>query len=67
MIPFASPQGEYYSKIYEPAIEKAGLKAIRADNEIFGTGKIIDQIWNGINSAKVLIAELTSRDPNVFL
>ncbi len=66
MMPFASPLGDYYSKIYEPAIKKAGLTPIRADNDIFGTGKIIDQIWSGITSAKVLIAELTSRNPNVF-
>jgi len=66
MMPFASPLGEYYSKIYEPAIEKAGLKSVRADDDIFGTGKIIDQIWSGINAAKVLVAELTSRNPNVF-
>jgi len=66
MMPFASPLGEYYAKVYEPAILKAGLKAVRADDDIFGTGKIIDQIWSGINSAKVLIAELTSRNPNVY-
>lgn len=66
MMPFASPLGEYYKQIYEPAIKKAGLKAVRADQDIFGTGKIIDQIWTGINSAKVLIAELTKRNPNVY-
>lgn len=66
MMPFASPLGSYYDKIYKPAIEKAGLTPIRADNEIFGTGKIIDQIWSGINSARVLVAELTTRNPNVF-
>ncbi len=66
VMPFADPLGSYYEKIYKPAIEKAGLIPIRADNEIFGTGKIIDQIWSGINSAKVLVAELTSRNPNVF-
>ena len=66
MMPFASPLGEYYSKIYKPAIEKAGLRAVRADTDIFGTGKIIDQIWSGINAAKVLVAELTTRNPNVF-
>jgi hypothetical protein len=66
MMPFSSPLGDYYSKIYEPAVRKAGLTPIRADNDIFGTGKIIDQIWSGITSAKVLIAELTSRNPNVF-
>ena len=66
MMPFAPPLGDYYSKIYEPAIIKAGLKPVRADDDIFGTGKIIDQIWTGITSAKVLIAELTARNPNVY-
>lgn len=66
MQPFADPLGSYYEKIYKPAIEKAGLKPIRADADIFGTGKIMDQVWTGLNSAKVLVAELTSRNPNVF-
>ncbi len=66
MMPFASPLGDYYKQIYEPAIQKAGLNPIRADHDIFGTGKIMDQIWTGISSAKVLVAELTKRNPNVF-
>lgn len=66
MMPFSNPLGSYYEKIYKTAIEKAGLKPVRADDEIFGTGKIIDQIFSGISSAKVLIAELTTRNPNVF-
>ena len=66
MQPFAAPLGDYYEKVYKPAIEKAGLKPVRADADIFGTGKIMDQVWEGINTAKVLVAELTSRNPNVF-
>jgi hypothetical protein len=66
MQPFALPYGDYYEKIYKPAIEKAGLQPVRADADIFGTGKIIDQVWRGINAAKVLVAELTMRKPNVF-
>jgi hypothetical protein len=66
MMPFAPPLGSYYEQIYKKAIEKAGLRPMRADSEIFGTGKIMDQIWDGINSAKVLVAELTTRNPNVF-
>ena len=66
MQPFSAPLGEYYEKIYRPAIEKAGLKSVRADADIFGTGKIIDQVWRGITEAKVLVAELTSRNANVF-
>lgn len=66
MMPFGVPTGGYYSSIYEPAIQKAGLTPVRADADIFGTGKIIDQIWRGITSASVLVAELTNRNPNVF-
>jgi hypothetical protein len=66
MMPFAGAIGSYYHHIYEPAIRKAGLRPIRADADIFGTGKIMDQIWSGINAAKVLVAELTTRNPNVF-
>jgi hypothetical protein len=66
LMPFGPPVGDYYQQIYEPAIRKAGLRPVRADADIFGTGKIIDQIWDGINAAKVLVAELTSRNPNVF-
>lgn len=66
VMPFAAPIGNYYQMVYEPAILKAGLRPVRADADIFGTGKIIDQIWSGINAAKVLVAELTNRNPNVF-
>ena len=66
MQPFADALGSYYESIFKPAISKAGLEAMRADASIFGTGKIIDQIWRGINSATVLVAELTSKNPNVF-
>ncbi len=66
MMPFAEPIGGYYKLIYEVAISKAGLRAVRADDEIFATGKIVDQVWAGITEAKVLVAELTGRNPNVF-
>lgn len=66
MMPFANPIGGYYATIYEPAIKKAGLTPVRADTDIFATGKIIDQIWTGLKHAKVLVAELTGRNPNVL-
>jgi hypothetical protein len=66
MQPFASPFGGYYTSVFKPAIEKAGLHAVRADDEIFGTGKIMDQVWRGINEADVLVAELTTKNANVF-
>ncbi len=66
MMPFANPVGGYYDSIYKPAIEKAKLKADRADADLYGTGKIVEQIWKGITSARVLLAELTNRNANVL-
>lgn len=66
MMPFADPIGGYYNLVYKPAIEKTGLRPIRADADIFGSGKIMDQILEGMTAAKVLVAELTDRNPNVF-
>jgi hypothetical protein len=57
MMPFVQPLGNHYSLIFEPAIIKAGLKPVRADDDIFATGKIIDQVWRGIHAAKILVAE----------
>lgn len=66
MMPFAEPIGSYYKSVYEPAIKKAGLRPVRADDDMFTTGKIVDQIYSGIRGAKILVAELTGRNPNVF-
>ena len=66
MQPFGGTLGGYYESIFKPAIEQAGMTSVRADAEIFGTGKIMDQIWRGIRSAKVLVAEMTTKNPNVF-
>lgn len=66
MQPFTDVLGSYYDSIFRPAIEQAGLIAIRADDDIFATGKIMDQVWRGIRGATVLVAELTTKNPNVF-
>lgn len=66
MQPFGDTLGGYYELVFKPAIEQAGLAAMRADAEIFGTGKIMDQIWRGIRDADVLVAVLTTKNANVF-
>jgi len=66
MMPFADPIGRYYTTLYAPAIQKAGMVAVRADADIFATGKIMDQVRDAIDKAKVLVAELTGRNPNVL-
>lgn len=62
--PFGEPFDEYYEKIYKPAIEKADLQAVRAD-EVYGTGAIIEDIFAQIVSARMVICEATGKNPNV--
>ena len=65
MMPFGSWFDRYYHEIYVPAIKEAGLEPVRAD-ELFSTGSVVEQIWEQITKAKVLIADLTDKNPNVF-
>ncbi len=64
-MPFGDFFDKYYANVYEAAITEAGLAAVRADG-IFSAGQVIDQIWEQIKRAKVLLAELTDKNTNVF-
>jgi len=58
-------QHEYYEKIYVPAIKSAGMRPLRAD-DIFGPSPIISDIWEHTKKAKILIADLSGKNSNVF-
>jgi hypothetical protein len=63
--PFGAPFDSYYDKIIKPAIEEGGHKALRAD-EIYGHRYIITDIWQSIQEAKIVVAEMTSKNANVL-
>lgn len=65
MMPFGQWMDSYYREIYVPAIREAGLEAVRAD-ELFSTGSVIEQIWEQISRSKILLADLTGKNANVF-
>ncbi|HEY6169451.1 MAG TPA: hypothetical protein VI454_15525 [Verrucomicrobiae bacterium] len=65
LMPFGSWYDRYYSEIYVPAIKDAGFEPVRADG-LFSTGSVMEQIWEQIRKAKVLLADLTGKNPNVF-
>jgi hypothetical protein len=65
MMPFGQWYDRYYQDIYVPAIRDAGVEPVRAD-ELFSTGSVVEQIWEQIEKAKVLLAELTDKNANVF-
>jgi hypothetical protein len=63
--PFGEPFDTYFTHIVKPALEDCDLYAIRGDS-LYRPTTIVDDIWQGIREAKLLIAELTDRNPNVF-
>lgn len=65
IMPFHPPFNEYYDEIIRPAVQKAGLLPQRAD-EILGAGAFMEDVVKGILSSKVIVAELTGRNANVF-
>lgn len=64
LMPFGHPFDTNYHKVIKPAAANAGLEAVRSD-EIYSTKPIIQDIWARIWQAKVVIAEVTGKNPNV--
>jgi PAS domain S-box-containing protein len=56
---------DVYSVAIRDAIESNSLIAIRADHGTL-TGSVINQIYNDIRQATLVVADLTGRNPNVF-
>lgn len=65
IMPFSDWFQDYYEHIYVPAIEAADLKSCRAD-DLYRPGTIVQDIWDYTKSAKLVLADLTGRNPNVF-
>ena len=65
MMPFAEPFETYYNKIFCPAIIKTYLAPVRAD-DLFRPSVIVSDIWQMIRDAKLLLAEMTNKNANVF-
>jgi len=65
IMPFGGWGDEYYETIYCPAINSAGLEPHRAD-DLFRPSTIVHDIWAYTRKAKILLADLTGKNPNVF-
>jgi hypothetical protein len=65
MMPFGHWFDTYYKELFIPAINEAGMESLRAD-ELFSTGTVIEQIWEQIQKSKILLADLTGKNANVF-
>lgn len=65
LMPFAEHYREVYSLVYKPVCEANSVDCWRVD-EIARPGSITRDIVQGILDADLIIADLTSRNPNVF-
>ena len=62
---FSDAFNALYTDVIKPTCEQFGLKAIRAD-DIYKSGLIINDIARLIEEASVIIADVTTDNPNVF-
>lgn len=65
IMPFHSLFESEYERVIRPAIEEAGLECVRGD-EIYTEQTIVQDIWKSIRNARVIVAELSGRNPNVM-
>ncbi|MBM3393908.1 MAG: hypothetical protein FJY37_04600 [Betaproteobacteria bacterium] len=65
VMPFASMFDREYSRVIVPAIENSGLTAVRGD-EIYAEQAIVQDIWKALRASRVVVAELSGRNPNVM-
>lgn len=65
MMPFGDWFDRYYKEIYVPAVKEAGFEPVRSD-ELFATGSVMEQIWEQVQKATVLLADVTGKNANVF-
>lgn len=65
IMPFGPTIGDYYQKIYRPALEAAGFQVSRADESV-QPKIILDEIKSDIKSADLLLADLTGKNANVL-
>jgi hypothetical protein len=62
---FSAPYDQVYSDVVRSVCESFGLEAVRAD-EIYGPGLIIRDVVDQIIRARVVIADITPPNPNVY-
>jgi nucleoside 2-deoxyribosyltransferase len=66
LMPFDSNFEDVYSLGIKDAVEKAGMFAERVDEQVFHREGILERIYNQIDLADLIIADMTGRNPNVF-
>lgn len=65
LMPFDTLHDGIYTAVLKPTVISCGFVCSRAD-ELSSNHTIMQDIWKGVASADIILAELTDRNPNVF-
>src|SRR5438128_2694702 len=64
LLPLKEPFLGYYQEIIKPVAKEAGLETLHA-GEIYGTNAIIRDVWESIWRARLIVADVSGKNPNV--
>jgi hypothetical protein len=65
LMEFQQPYTDIYDHLIKPTVEGEGFRCLKSD-DIFTTTSVIEDIWANINKAALIIAEISSSNPNVM-
>ena len=65
IMPFEKPWSDrIWKKMLKPTCRNLGMEAVRADG-LYGQN-VMEDVWRGLATARIIIADITGRNPNVF-
>ena len=65
LMEFSDPYTDIYESLIKPTVLGEGFRCLKSD-DIFATTSVIEDIWANINKASLVIAEISSNNPNVM-
>ena len=65
-MPFEQKFDDVYRLVIQAAAEELGVIAQRVDEQVFHKESILERIYNQIEVAGFIIAEVTGKSPNYF-
>lgn len=66
LMPFSSEFKNQWELAFIPAIESLKLQPYRSDDQTLGTNMIMRDVTQCIHKARIVVADLTDRNPNVM-
>lgn len=65
LMPFKEPFLRIFDQHIKPVVESLGFIAMKA-NDIFRPIAVVEDIWTSLNTAGLIVADVTGKNPNVF-